>query len=443
MTVTVRFAPSPTGLIHIGNARTALLNWLFAKSHGGTFILRFDDTDRQRSTDAFAGAISEDLAWLGMHPDRIERQSQRFTRYDEIAEQFKTAGLLYPAYETPDELERKRKRQLARGRPPVYDRAALDLTADQVRELEADGRTPHWRFKLPEGTIEWTDLVRGPQSIDLSSLSDPVLIRGDGTYLYTLPSVIDDADMGVTHVIRGEDHVVNTAVQIAVFNALGHEAPQFGHHSLLVGADGKGLSKRLGSLSIAGLRESGMEAMAVASHAALIGTSDAIEPHSTLQSLAEGFDLAKLSRAPGRFDENELKTLNSRLLHELPFADVEQRLSDLEISGGEPFWNAVRGNLVQLRDAAEWWQVVHDEIVPAVGEDDREYVSMAREELPAEPWDETTWKQWTTRLKEVSGRKGKPLFMPLRLALTGLDHGPELAALLPLIGRDKVLTRLS
>jgi glutamyl-tRNA synthetase len=326
MTTTVRFAPSPTGRIHIGNARTAILNWLFARKANGTFILRYDDTDLERSTQEFADGIATDLDWLGLSPDKVFRQSERFALYDAAAEKLKADGRLYACYETAEELEYKRKRQLARGLPPVYDRAGLNLSDDERAKLEAEGRTPHWRFKLDQREIVWNDLVRGETRIDTSSLSDPVLIRGDGSYLYTLPSVVDDIDMGITHVIRGEDHVTNAAVQVELFEALGGTAPGFAHHSLLVGADGKGLSKRLGSLSIAAMREDGLEAMAVVSHGALIGTSEAIEPHTGMDTLLDAFDLSKLSRAPGRFDMAELENLNARIVHELDYADVRERL---------------------------------------------------------------------------------------------------------------------
>jgi len=438
MTV-VRFAPSPTGRIHIGNARTAILNWLFARKSGGQFVLRYDDTDTARSTAEFARGIAEDLAWMGIVPDRVEHQSQRFARYDDLAGQLKAAGRLYPCYETADELDRRRKRQLGRGLPPVYDRAALKLSTAERARLESEGRKPHWRFKLDGRPVEWTDLIRGPQHIDTASLSDPVLVREDGSYLYTLPSVIDDIDFGISHVIRGEDHVVNTAVQIEITEALGGKVPLYAHHSLLTGADGKGLSKRLGSLSVAAMREAGLEAMAVVSHAALLGTSENIHPCADYRELIDGFDLAKLSRAPARFDEAELAHLNAKLLHHLPWEAVRDRLA----YGSEAFWNAVRGNVNKLADSRTWFDIIRNRINPVVSAEDRGFIAAAKSLLPPEPWDSSTWKAWTEAVKAATGRKGKPLFMPLRLALTGLDHGPELAQLLPLIGREKALERLS
>jgi glutamyl-tRNA synthetase len=434
----VRFAPSPTGRIHIGNARTAILNWLMAQKSGGQFILRYDDTDTARSTQAFADGIAADLDWMGIKPDRTERQSARFGHYDAVVEKMKSEGKLYPCYETADELERRRKRQEARGGPRVYDRAALKLSDDEKAELEAKGRKPHWRFKLDHRVIEWNDVIRGPQHTDLASQSDPVLVREDGTYLYTLPSVIDDIDFEITHVIRGEDHVTNAGVQVAITEALGGNAPIYAHHSLLTGADGKGLSKRLGSLSISSMREQGLEAMAVVSHAALLGTSDNIHPCADYRELVDGFDLHKLSRAPGRFDEKELTALNAKLLHMLPWDAVKDRLPDQT----EAFWLAVRGNIEKLSDTAQWASVLKGGFKGTITADDQAYIAVARAALPPAPWDQTTWKSWTEALKGSTGRKGKDLFMPLRRALTGLDHGPELAALLPLIGREEALSRL-
>nr|WP_137392316.1 glutamate--tRNA ligase [Rhodoligotrophos defluvii] len=440
MATRVRFAPSPTGRIHIGNARTAVLNWLFARKTGGEFLLRLDDTDTARSTEAFARGIEEDLTWLGLQPDTVFRQSDRLARYDEAADQLRAAGRLYACYETPDELERKRKRQLARGLPPVYDRSALELSAEERASLEAEGRRPHWRFLLDDRRVEWDDHIRGHQSFAFDSLSDPVLVRHDGSYLYTLPSVVDDIDKSVTHVIRGEDHVTNTAVQIQLFEALGAKAPEFAHHSLLLGAEGQGLSKRTGALSIESLREAGIEPMAIVTLAAMLGTSETVQPHADMAELVASFDLAKLSRAPVRFDEAELKALNARLIHGLPYRAVADRLATLGVGGGEPFWLAVRGNLATVAEAADWWRVVTGPVEPDIDEPD--FIAEAARLLPHEPWGADTWRDWTNGVKAATGRKGKALFMPLRRAITGLDHGPELAGLLPLIGRDRVLERL-
>ena len=451
MSVIVRFAPSPTGKLHIGNVRTALLNWLFARRQGGKFILRLDDTDVARSTEANAEAIRTDLTWLGLTWDDSFRQSDRSARYEEIKQQLIAAGRLYPCYETEDELSRRRKRQMARGLPPLYDRAALRLTADERAKLEAEGVRPHWRFllanadasdptKLVPTPLHWKDLVRGDQTIDMSSVSDPVLVRADGTFLYTFTSVVDDVDTKITHIIRGEDHVTNAAVQAQIFAALGAKVPNMAHFSLLVGREGEALSKRLGSLSVEGFRAAGLEAMAVNSLAALIGTSDAVHPVTTLAELAHTFDLGKLSRSPSRFDTEELAALNAKLLHMLPYADVAPRLAALGVTGGEPFWLAVRGNLETLADAVNWQRVVAGPVAPVI--ENAEFCKAAAASLPAEPWSTDTWSAWTNAVKGATGAKGRALFHPLRLALTGLENGPELKTLLPLIGRTRALARL-
>ncbi len=439
----VRFAPSPTGRIHIGNARTALLNWLFARRRGGTFILRFDDTDLERSRREYADAIEADLEWLGIRPDFKRRQSERMGTYDAAAEKLKKLGRLYPAYETAEELDRRRKRQQARGLPPIYDRAALRLTADERAQLEASGRKPHWRFRLEPTTVRWDDMVRGESHIDCASLSDPVLRREDGSYLYTLPSVVDDIDFGVTHVIRGEDHVTNTAVQIQIFEALAGSSPSFGHHNLLTDAGGGGLSKRSGALSIAALREKGIEPLAVAALAVMVGSAEAVRPVASLDELANLIDLSQLSHGAARFDEAELEALSARMLHRAPYAAVADRLAALGVAGpnAEALWLAVRGNLSRLEDAVQWRQVAEGEVAPIV--EDPDYLKLAASCAPEGPWDQSTWGAWTARLKEATGRKGRALFHPLRLALTGQEAGPELAVLLPLIGRAKALARLS
>jgi glutamyl-tRNA synthetase len=437
----VRFAPSPTGLIHIGNARTALLNALLARREDGTFILRFDDTDLGRSKREYAEAIEKDLHWLGIPPEVIVRQSDRFALYDEVAQKLRISGRLYAAYETEEELEFRRKRQLARGLPPVYDRAALALTKEDRIRLEAEGRRAHWRFRLDHETVSWTDLVRGESHVDTASLSDPVLVREDGTYLYTLPSVADDIDLKITHVIRGEDHVTNTAVQIQILQALGAPIPRFAHHNLLTTVSGEGLSKRLGHLSLQGLREAGLEPQAVASLAVLVGSAEAVRPVADIDELARLVDFAHISRAPAKFDEQELDHLNARLVHEMPFSEVAERLAATGIPADEAFWLAVRTNLTRVRDAAQWWGVVQGPVTPVI--EDEAVASRAADLLPAGPWDGTTWKTWTDAVKAATGAKGRALFMPLRLALTGLDHGPELAALLPLIGPERARARLA
>lgn len=442
----VRFAPSPTGRLHVGNARQALVNWLFARAQGGRFLLRLDDTDSERSTAAYAAGIEEDLRWLGLDWDEKAVQSERLDRYAAAAERLRAAGRLYACYETPEELGLKRKVALAAGRPPIYDRAALALTDEERARLEAEGRRPHWRFRLLAGEIAWEDMVRGPVSFLGEKLSDPVLIREDERPLYTLTSVVDDIELAVTHVIRGEDHVANTAVQVQLFEALSGlssaggtaAVPAFGHLPLIAGAGGEALSKRLGSLSLASLREAGLEAMTVNCYLARLGTPDPVEPLADLAALAEGFDLARFGRATPKFDPAELETLNARLLHSLPFDQVADRLP----AGFDTrLWEAVRPNLTRLAEASAWLSICRGPVVPQV--EDADFLRRAAELLPAEPWDEATWSTWTGAVKQATGRKGKALFLPLRLALTGLDHGPELKALLPLIGRERAEKRLA
>ncbi len=455
MTVTVRFAPSPTGNIHIGNARTALFNWLFALKNRGRFIQRFDDTDTARSTQEFANAILYDLHWLGIFPDVVEYQSKRFEVYDAALERLRSEGKVYACYETPEELDLKRKIRRTRGLPPVYGREALKLTAEQKAAFEAEGRKPHWRFLLPNfggdplepqrTEVTWHDLMRGEETVDLASLSDPILRREDGSYLYTFPSVVDDIDFGITHVIRGDDHVTNTGVQIALFRALGAEPPAFGHHNLLTTVSGEGLSKRSGALSVGSLRDSGIEPMAVASLAVLIGTAENVTAMKSLAELAEHFDPAQTSKSPSKFDPAELTMLNRALIHAMSFEQVRERLAALGIAGDEAegFWNAVRGNLDRLSDAVLWWRILKEGRIhePHLSDEDREFLLRSFDLLPEEPWNGSTWKSWTEAVKEATGRKGKALFMPIRLALTGLSSGPELADLLPLLGREGTLAR--
>jgi len=455
MSVTVRFAPSPTGHIHIGNARTALFNWLFALKNNGRFIQRFDDTDTGRSKQEFADSILYDLHWLGIFPDTVVYQSKRFDRYAAAVEQLKAHGAIYPCYETAEELDLRRKVRLSRKQPPVYGREALALTDEQKEQYEAEGRKPHWRFLLPNfisdpkktrrTPITWTDIIRGEETVDLSSVSDPVLVREDGTYLYTLPSVVDDIDLGITHVIRGDDHVTNTGVQIALFQALDADVPEFGHHNLLTTASGEGLSKRTGALSLNSLRQSGIEPMAVARLAALTGTSENVHPMHTMDELAQHFEPSQVSKSSAKFDPADLTTLNRAILHEMPFQDAQDRLGALTISGetAERFWNAVRGNLDRLSDALAWWKVVYKGPAErqSFSPEDQDFLATAFDLLPQEPWGPETWRAWTTAVREATGRKGKTLFMPLRLALTGLSSGPELADLMPLMGREGTLAR--
>ena len=442
MSSLVRFAPSPTGLLHVGNARTAMLNHLFARGRGARYLLRIDDTDTERSKPEYEAAIIADLEWLGIGHDLFARQILRADSHRAAAETLKAGGRLYPCFETPLELERKRKRQIAQGLPPVYDRAALALSPGELARLESQGRLPHWRFKLSGRRVVWSDLVRGEVAIDTSGLSDPVLIREDGRFLYTLPSVVDDVDFAVTHVIRGEDHVTNTAAQIEIFEALSAPVPHFAHFPLLVGAGGEALSKRLGSLSLRSLREEeGIEPLALACYLAKTGTSDPVELRGSLGVLADEFSFGKIGRAPAHFDPAELVHLNAKLLHSLPYETVAQRLAGMDIEGGPAFWEAVQPNLTRMSDVTDFWTMVRGPVVPVI--ENPELLGKAAELLPAEPWDEQVWPVWTRAVAETTGSKGRALFHPLRLALTGRENGPELKKLLPLIGRAKALARLN
>ena len=446
MTVKVRFAPSPTGKLHVGNIRTALVNWLFAKGQNGVFVLRIDDTDLERSTKEIEDGIRQDLTWLGLGWDETFKQSEKFDRYTAAAEELKAKGLLYPCYETPDELERRKKIALSRGKPPVYDRAALELTDEQRKELEAQGRKPHWRFKLSGGRAEWNDLVRGQQSIDTSSVSDPVLIREDGSFLYTMPSVVDDIDAKITHVIRGEDHVTNSGAQIEIFLAFGAKPPEMAHMPLLIGADGQGLSKRLGSLSAQELRNEGFEPMAILSLLAKLGTSDPVEARESLQQLALEFSFSKMGRAPARFDENELNGLNASIVHALDFAAAQPRLAKLTYGdkATPEFWEAVRANLVTVSDAALWLTVVYGGGLtgPDLSDEDKAFIGEAAALFPAGDVTPNTWKAWSDAVKAKTGRKGKQLYQPLRRVLTDQEHGPEMDKMLVLIGAEKARSRL-
>lgn len=436
----LRFAPSPTGLLHVGNARVALANWLLARARGGRVLLRLDDTDTERSKAEYAEALAEDLRWLGLDWDESFRQSDRGALYAAAAERLKAGGRLYPCLENEEELRAKRERQLRAGKPPVYDRAALSLTADQLARARANGKEPYWRFKLSHRSVAWRDGVLGERQVKLPSLSDPVLIRADGTPLYTFTSVVDDLESAVTHVVRGEDHVTNTGVQLDLWEALGGDprALGFAHLPLLTDADGGPLSKRLGSLSLRQLRRDGIEPAALAGYLAALGTSRDPVPGMPADQVA-GFDLGAVSRSPARFDPRQLLALNRRWLHDAPFAAVRDRLPE---GAEEPFWLAIRGNLDLLTEARGWWQVVAGTVVPPPQEAERDYLRAALEALPPEPWDEGSWGAWTAALREATGRKGRALFLPLRLALTGEEHGPEMKPLLPLIGRERAVQRL-
>jgi glutamyl-tRNA synthetase len=439
MNVVTRFAPAPTGRLHVGNIRTAVHNWLWARKNGGRFILRLDDTDSARSSEEHAQGIKEDLAWLGLAWDEEHRQSLRFERYDAALDRLAEAGRVYPAYETAQELDLKRKVQLSRGKPPVYDRAALALSEAERARLEAEGRKPHWRFRLDhDSPIEWDDLIRGRQHFDPALLSDPVVRREDGSWLYMLPSTVDDVEMGVTHVLRGEDHVANTALQVQMFEALEAPPPAFAHEALLVGSEGK-LSKRIGSLGADALREQGIEPIALIAKLARLGTSLPVEPVTEPGLLIETFDFAAFGRAPARFDLDELAQLNARIVHQLPFEAVADRLPH---GMGPDDWAAVRPNLKAVAEAGDWWEILHGHVEAEAAEEDRPLLEAAVEALAGLDWNEAPWPQLVSALKERTGRGGKALFRPLRLALTGRESGPEMAALLPLIGREEAAARL-
>jgi len=433
MTVVTRFAPSPTGRLHVGNIRTALHNFLFARKNGGAFILRIDDTDRERSTDEFDLAIRDDLDWLGLTPDQVVRQSARFDLYEREFDKLKKAGRVYPCYETPDELELRRKVLLGRGLPPVYERQPAD-------SQPPDGRAPHWRFRLDHGSpIAWTDLIRGEQKFDPTLLSDPVVRREDGSWLYLLPSVIDDIDLGVTHVLRGEDHVSNSAVQIQMFEALGSNPPHFAHEALLVAAEGK-LSKRLGSYGAEHLRQEGVEPIALLDVLARIGTSQPVEPIDSLEELAATFDFSTFGRAPAHFNPHEVELINARLLHRLDYSAVADRLPP---DASEDDWLALRGNLDRIGDFADWQEVLHGDIdPPELGHDERLLVKEAAAVAANLDWTAEPWRALADELKRTTGKKGRDLFHPLRLALTGRESGPEMAGLLPQIGKDRAIRRL-
>ena len=431
---TTRFAPSPTGYLHIGNLRTALFNFLIARQAGGEFILRIDDTDPERSKPEYVDGIKRDLEWLGLHWDRVEHQSSRFERYAEVADQLRHKGLFYECFETPLELDLKRKKQLNMGKPPVYDRSALALS-DAEREALSIERAGHWRFMLDQSRIEWTDGILGGISIDAASVSDPVLIRGDGQVLYTLASICDDTDMGVTHVVRGSDHVTNTATQIQMIRVIGGTVPSFSHHSLLTGPKGEGLSKRLGSLALRDMRDAGIQPMALLSYLARLGSSDPIELRGVMEEIISGFNLTKFGSAPTKFDEVDLIPITSKYLQSLDLIDVAEEVASIGVPAdkAEDFWNVMRTNISTLKDLKGWWELTKNGPIPEIDLEDQEFIAQAMAMLPEGPFDTTTWGTWTAEVKQATGRKGKGLFMPLRKALTGMSHGPDMGALLPLL----------
>ncbi len=432
---TTRFAPSPTGYIHVGNLRTALMNYLIARKNGGTFILRIDDTDPVRSKEEYVDGLKEDLAWLGLHWDRVERQSERLDRYHAAADDLRGMGRFYEAWETPTELDLKRKKQLNMGKPPVYDRAALHLSEAEKAKLRDERGPGVWRFKLDQERIEWKDGILGDISIDAASVSDPVLIRGDGQILYTLASVVDDTEMGVTHVVRGSDHVTNTATQIQIMQALGGSVPQFAHHSLLTGPQGEALSKRLGVLALRDLREQGVHPFALLSLMARLGSADPVELRTDMAELIDGFDIERFGSAPTKFDVQDLFPMTGRYLQTLSVTDVADEIRALGVPDDKAalFWDVTRENITTLHDLQGWWRMFSEGAEPVIADEDRDFIAEAVALLPEGAFDETTWSHWTNAVKAQTGRKGKSLFMPLRLALTGQARGPEMAAVMPLL----------
>jgi len=440
MHITTRFAPSPTGFLHVGNARTALISWLFARRNQGTFILRIDDTDQERSQQRYVDAIKEDLIWLGLTWDKEVVQSHRMEQYNAAKEQMLKDGRLYPCYETTEELQIKKKLLLGQNKPPIYDRAALSLTAQQKQELEISGINPHYRFLLSEGKIEWPDLVRGSISFDTKNLSDPVLIRADGTMTYSIASVVDDVEFKISHIIRGEDHITNSATHVQLFSAMGAAIPEFAHISLLKSKEG-GISKRYGGFEIRSLREQGFDPMAVLSLLAKMGTSDAIEGCTDINKLIEGFSMAKQSKSTVTYDIAELTRLNSQILHHKSWDEVKAQLYDMGMSGvTSMFWDAVRPNISTLSEVKDWYDICCAKITPCT--DDVEFTTKAAQLLPEGEFDQTTWDQWMKIVKAETGRSGKDLFMPIRKALTNMEHGPELKLVLVILGRDTTYKRL-
>jgi len=445
MTIKTRFAPSPTGMMHVGNARTALISWLFVRKNNGKFLLRIDDTDAERSKVEYEHEIEAALTWMGLDWDEKANQKDRWDLYNVRIEELKSSGRIYACYETPEELSLKRKTQLNRGKPPIYDREGLSLTSEQKAAFEAEGRSPHWRFLLTDTPIEWDDQIRGAVKFEGSDLSDPVVLREDGTPLYHLCSVIDDIDLNITHILRGEDHVSNTATHVQMFEALGATPPTFAHMSLISDADGGKLSKRLGSMNLRDLREDeGLEAMSINSLLARLGTSDPIESYGEIAPLIESFDFSKFSRGTPKFDMDELFRLNAKILHDMDFAVAQPKLAAIGLDNvDEKFWIAVRANLEKLSDIKDWWHVAKEDITPVIEDEDADYIATALTLLPAAPWNENSWNEWVNAVKEATGRKGKGLFMPLRQALTGMGHGPEMPVMFQLIGPELTRARLT
>ena len=440
MTTVTRFAPSPTGLLHLGNIRTALINWLYARTNNGKFILRIDDTDLERSKDEYISQIKYDLDWLGIDFDETFNQSSRFDRYREQFEKLKADGRIYPCYETPEELERKRKLLIAAGGKQVYDRSAMELTDQQKKDYEAEGRKPHWRFLLKTERMKWDDLLKGEIDIDLTSLSDPVLFREDGVPLYTFSSAVDDIDYGITNVIRGDDHTSNTAVQVEIINALDQNKITFAHHALLKASSGDKLSKRDNVISISSFREANMEPISILSLLATIGTSNSIELKDNIDQIKSEFKLSTISTSPGRIEIDVLNALNKKQVQKYNFSEIEERLKKIDEKIDQKFWETIRGNLNVVEDIKQWTDIVFNS--ETIKPSDKDYIKIAMELIPDDPWNDETWGLWTSAIKEKTGRKGKELFLPLREAFTGLNLGPEMKLLIQLLGREKIIERV-
>ena len=440
MTTVTRFAPSPTGLLHLGNIRTALINWLYARTNNGKFILRIDDTDLERSKDEYISQIKYDLDWLGIDFDETFNQSSRFDRYREQFEKLKADGRIYPCYETPEELERKRTLLIAAGGKQVYDRSAMELTDQQKKDYEAEGRKPHWRFLLKTERMKWDDLLKGEIDIDLTSLSDPVLFREDGVPLYTFSSAVDDIDYGITNVIRGDDHTSNTAVQVEIINALDQNKITFAHHALLKASSGDKLSKRDNVISISSFREANMEPISILSLLATIGTSNSIELKDNIDQIKSEFKLSTISTSPGRIEIDVLNALNKKQVQKLNFSEIEERLKKIDEKIDQNFWETIKGNLDVVEDIKQWTDIVFNS--ETIKPSDKDYIKIAMELIPDDPWNDETWGLWTSAIKEKTGRKGKELFLPLREAFTGLNHGPEMKLLIQLLGREKIIERV-
>jgi len=437
----VRFAPSPTGYLHIGNFRTALINFLFAKNKNGHFMLRIDDTDDERSLKKYEDAIKEDLSWVGINWDSLEKQSSRLSYYDQALQKLLDKKRAYPCFETAEELSLKRKKQLSSGKPPIYDRSALNLSDSDIADFKAKGRSPHYRFLLDHKDVNWNDLVKGASQYNMSNLSDPVIIREDGRVIYTLASVVDDIDFEVTDILRGEDHMTNSAAQIQLFEALESSPPNLGHLSLLTDISGAGLSKRMGSISLRDLKDEGFQPMAISSLLSKVGTSDAVEIFRDINQIISDFDISKFGKSKPKFDKNELRGLNSKFFKMLDFSDISNQLKNFNFKISSDFWELVKGNIENLEELELWWNIIYGNIEPKYN--DENFLNTALETLPEGNFDKNTWTNWTSILMEETGRKGKELYNPLRMCLTGQNKGPEMATLVFLMGKEKVLERLT